>query len=136
MLTVWQQVDEFPQLFAYRIDGQPPAVPNMMVIGGVTVPEGDKWPRSKVDPPGTNPPVITSYAPSFHINVPKPDGGWRNPHEVQGVSYGKHCCPLLRPFLRSEHKVCTKFWNPSRWDNLRTWHIFFRTFQSCRQPCE
>ena len=96
MLTVWQQVDEYPQLFAYRIDGQPPAVPNMMVVGGVTVPDGKRWPRSKVGPPGTNPPVIVSHAPSSLINVPKPDGGWRNPNEVQGVSYGRHCCPVLR----------------------------------------
>ena len=104
MLTVWQAVDQYPQLFAYRIDGQPLAVANMMVVGGVTVPDGNKWQRSRVDPPGTNPPVIRSYAPSFHINVPKPDGGWRNPNKVQGVSYGRHCCPVLRLSLAASIK--------------------------------
>lgn len=108
MFTVWQPVDQYPQLSAYPSDGKPPAVPNMMVIGGIKLPDGpddpegqggSEWEGSKVDPPGTNPAVITLYAPSFHINVPKPDGGWRNPNEVQGVSYGRHCCPLLRLFL-------------------------------------
>jgi hypothetical protein len=79
-LTVWQPVDEYPQVFACPSNGQPPAVPNMMVIGGVTVPDGNRLDGSQVDPPGTNPPVITLYAPSFHINVPRPGGGWRNPN--------------------------------------------------------
>ena len=104
MLTVWQPVDEYPQLFAYPSNGQPPAVPNMMVIGGVTVPDGNRWERSKVDPPGTNPRVITLYAPSFHINVPQAGGGWRNPNEVQGVSYGRHCFPVLGLFLDASMK--------------------------------
>ena len=99
MLIVYQSVNQYPQLFAYHSDGKPPAVPNMMVVGGVTVPDGNLWERSKVDPPGTNPPVIMSHAPSFLINVPEPDGGWRNPYEVQGVSYGRYCCPVLRSFL-------------------------------------
>ena len=108
MLTVWQPVDQYPQLLAYPSNGQPPAVPNMMVVGGVTVAEenrGNRWDGSRVDPPGTNPPVITLYAPSFHINVPRKDGGWRNPNEVQGVSYGRHC----KAFPRREHEVYTKF---------------------------
>ena len=90
IVTVWQPVDQYPQLFAYPSNGQPPAVPNMMIVGGVRVPDGNLWERSKVDPPGTNPPVITLYAPSFHLTVPQPGGDWRNPNEVQGVSYGRH----------------------------------------------
>ena len=104
MLTVWQPVNQYPQLSAYPSKGQPPAVPNMMVIGGVTGPDCKRWDGSKVDPPGTNPRVITLYAPSFHINVPQAGGGWRNPNEVQGVSYGRHCCPVLRLFLDASMK--------------------------------
>lgn len=99
MSTVWQPVNAYPQLFAYPSHGKRPAVPNMMVVGGVPVPDGNRWDGSKVNPPGTNPPVITLYAPSYHINVPQPGGGWRNPNEVQGVSYGRYCCLALRLFL-------------------------------------
>ncbi len=76
----------------------------MMGIGGVRVPDGDRWDGSKVDPAGTHPPVITLYAPSFHNNVPQAGGGWRNPDEVQGVSYGRYCCPVLRLFLDASMK--------------------------------
>ena len=58
-----------------------------MVVGGVTV-DGDRWYKSCVDVPG-NPKVIKLYAPSSDINVPAPDGSWRNFHEVTGVSYGR-----------------------------------------------
>ena len=88
ILTVWQPVNEYPQLFAYNDGNNPPAVPDMMVVGGVTV-DGNRWDRSKVDVPG-NPQVIRLHAPSFIINVPQPGGGWRNPNEVTGVSYGRH----------------------------------------------
>ena len=87
-------MNQYPQLFAYNNGGSPPTVPNMMVVGGVKT-DGNLWDRSRVDVPG-NPQVIKLHAPSFHINVPGPDGGWRNPNEVQGVSYGSYSCPVLR----------------------------------------
>ena len=68
------------------------------------VPNGNRWDGSKMDPPGTNPRVITLYAPSFHINVPQSGGGWRNPNDVQGVSYGRRCCPVLKLFLDTSMK--------------------------------
>jgi len=89
VLIVWQPVNQYPQLFAYPSNGQPAVVPNMMVIGGVTIPNGNRWERSAADPPGTNPPVITVYAPAFHLTLPLAAGGWRNPNVVQGVSYGR-----------------------------------------------
>ena len=92
-------MNEYPQLLAYPSSGMPPAVPNMMVVGGVTAPDGNRAPRSKVDIPDTDPPVITVYAPSTLINVPKPGEGWRDPESVTGVSYGRHYCPVLRLFL-------------------------------------
>lgn len=82
-------MDQYPQLFAYPSDGRPAAVPNMMVIGGVKVPSSNRWDRSAADPPGTNPPVITVYAPAEHLTLPWARGGWRDPDVVQGVSYGR-----------------------------------------------
>jgi len=107
IITIWQPVNQYPQLSAYPANGRPPAVPGMMVIGGVKMTEDgnwDRWDRSRVDLPGTNPPVITVHAPSFHINVPQAAGGWRNPNVVQGVSYGRHCCPVLRLSLDASVK--------------------------------
>lgn len=104
MLTVSQPVDGYPQLFAYPSNGQPPDVRDMMVIVGVEVTsednvvKGNRWERSKVDPPGTIVPVIELHAPSFHLTVPNKTGGWRNANEVTGVSYGKFCCPERSSF--------------------------------------
>ena len=72
MSTVRQPVNEYPELFAYPSEGKPPAVPNMMVISGVdltTNKKGKKGDRSRVDPPRTDPSVITLYAPSFRITL-------------------------------------------------------------------
>jgi len=99
ILTSWQPVDQYPQLFAYPSDVDPPKVPEIMVIGGITVPDGNRWDRSRVDLPETQPPVIRLHAPSFEINAPNATGGWRFPGEVTGVSYGRRCCPVHRLHL-------------------------------------
>lgn len=78
----------------------------MMIVGGVEVPSGDISERSRVDLPGTVPQVITLYAPSEEINVPEANGEWRNHLEVQGVSYGRNCCPVLRPCIAVSSNIC------------------------------
>lgn len=118
-------MDQYPQLLAYNDGANPPAVPDILVVGGVTV-DGNRWDRSKVDVPG-NPQVIKLYAPSFGINVPAPGGGWRNPNEVQGVSYGRHFYPALRLFAMRVWKN-TDVCNDSCCNNFWTCDIFLRTF--------
>ncbi|KAL8996024.1 MAG: hypothetical protein Q9169_004371 [Polycauliona sp. 2 TL-2023] len=77
-------VDRWPQLFAY---GDPADVPDMMVVGGMGI-DGERWERSKTDPPNQGS-VIKVYAPSFDLTIPNAStGGYRYPAEVQGVSYG------------------------------------------------
>lgn len=66
----------------------------MMVVGGVTV-DGDRWGQSCVDVPG-NPQVIKLHAPCTYIHVPAPNGDWRNPNVVQGVSFGRHLNLVLQ----------------------------------------
>lgn len=78
-------MDEYPQLFAY---GNPPDVPDMMVVGGIGT-NGKLWERSKVDPPNQNK-VIKVHAPCYDITIPNTSGGYRAPAEVQGVSYGMY----------------------------------------------
>ncbi|KAL8728989.1 MAG: hypothetical protein Q9181_005158 [Wetmoreana brouardii] len=77
-------VDQYPQLLAY---GLSPAVPNLMIVGGVTT-EGKIWEQSKVDiDPDIE--VIKVHAPSKDLTTPDAlTGGWR-PGIVNGVSYGK-----------------------------------------------
>ena len=96
VLSLWQPVYQYPQLFAYNNDGSLPTVPNMMVVGGVKT-DSTLWDKSCVDVPG-NPQVIKLHAPCFSMNVPAPEGGWRNPNVVQGVSYGRYFYPVLRLF--------------------------------------
>ena len=57
--------------------------------------DGDRWEKSCVDVPG-NPQVIKLYAPCTSINVPAPDGSWRNPNLVEGVSYGRRLTLVLQ----------------------------------------
>ncbi|KAL8965704.1 MAG: hypothetical protein Q9183_003725, partial [Haloplaca sp. 2 TL-2023] len=78
-----QKVNQWSQLFAYSVS---PDVAHMMVTGGCGT-DGSLWKRSRVDL-DENLPVIKVHAPAYHINIPDArDGSWRNPEEVQGVSY-------------------------------------------------
>lgn len=124
VLNPWQVVDTYPQLFAY---GSPPAAPNMLIVGGVTT-DGNLWDRSRVDVPG-NAQVIRLYAPSFNIMVPNGQTGvYRNPLEVQGVSYGEHNYSVLTKFLQREQEDFADFYDTSCCNYIWTGHIFLRTF--------
>lgn len=89
-LTLWQPVDQWPQLFAYDNSSD---VQNMMVVGGVDL-DGNRWVRSKVDPDGFVK-VIKVHAPCVDLTIPDAKSGkYRKTSEVQGVSFGRPSCNL------------------------------------------
>ncbi|KAL8871482.1 MAG: hypothetical protein Q9174_002693 [Haloplaca sp. 1 TL-2023] len=93
-----QPVNQYPALFAY---GLSPAVPGMMIVGGVRT-DGSRWRGSRRDPeeildvnrpghrlprPDARVPVIKVHAPSVDLQVPDArTGGWRGP-VADGTSY-------------------------------------------------